>query len=52
MLARMALMQLLDDEPAVAHDGDVGAAHLAQLGGVDVDVDDLGVGGEGRRPCP
>ena len=28
--------------------GDVGAAHLAQLGGVDVDVDDLGVGGEGR----
>ena len=26
--------------------GDVGAADLAELGGVDVDVDDLGVGGE------
>ena len=38
--------QLLDDEPAVADDGHVGPADLAQLGGVDVDVDDLGVGGE------
>ena len=27
--------------------GDVGAAHLAELGGVDVDVDHLGAGGEG-----
>ena len=31
---------------AVADDRHVGAAHLAQLGGVDVDVDDLGVGRE------
>ena len=40
------LHQLLDHEPAVAHDGHVGPAHLAQLGGIDVGVDDLGVGGE------
>ena len=32
---------------AVAGDGHVGAADLAQLGRVDVDVDDLGVRGEG-----
>ncbi len=40
------LDQLLDDQAAVAHDRDVRAPDLAQLGGVDVDVDDLGVGGE------
>jgi hypothetical protein len=40
------LDELLDDQPAVAHDRDVGPPDLAQLGGVDVDVDDLGVGGE------
>ena len=39
--------ELLDHEPAVAHDRHVGAAHLAELGGVDVDVDDLRLGGEG-----
>src|SRR5258708_5501860 len=38
---------LLDDLAAVAGDPHVGDAHLAQLGRVDVDVDDLGVGGEG-----
>ena len=38
--------QLLDDEAAVAGDAGVGPAHLAQLGRVDVDVDDLGVRGE------
>ena len=45
------LDQLLDDEPAVADDRHVGPADLAQLGGVDVDVDDLGVGGEAVEPC-
>ena len=39
--------QLLDHQAAVAGDGHVGPAHLAELGRVDVDVDDLGVGGEG-----
>ena len=39
--------QLLDDEPAVTGDGDVGPADLVELGRVDVDVDDLGLGGEG-----
>ena len=43
---RDRLDQLLDDEPAVADDRHVGPADLAQLGGVDVDVDDLGLGGE------
>ena len=42
----IGLDELLDDEPAVADDRHVGAADLAQLGRVDVDVDDLGVGGE------
>jgi len=37
----------LDDQPAVARHADVGAAHLAELGRVDVDVDHLGFGGEG-----
>ena len=41
--------QLLDDDPAVADDRHVGPADLAQLGRVDVDVDDLGVGREGRH---
>jgi hypothetical protein len=36
--------ELLDDQPAVAGDAHVGLAHLAQLGRVDVDVDDLGLG--------
>ncbi len=40
------LHQLLDHEPAVADDRHVGPAHLAELGRVDVDVDDLGVGRE------
>jgi hypothetical protein len=31
----------------VAHDGQVGGAVLADLGRVDVEVDDLGVGSEG-----
>ena len=34
---------------AVADDRDVGPPHLAELGGVDVDVDDLGVRCERRR---
>ena len=38
--------ELLDDEAAVADDRHVGPADLAELGGVDVDVDDLGVGRE------
>ncbi len=45
------LDQLLDHQPAVAGDADVGPADLAELGRVDVDVDDLGVGRERRRPC-
>ncbi len=40
------LDQLLDDQTAVAHDRHVGPADLAQLGGIDVDVDDLRLGGE------
>ena len=43
------LQQLLDDEPAVADDRHVGPAHLAQLGGVDVDVNHLGTGRERVR---
>ena len=43
------LDELLDDQAAVADDRHVGAAHLALLGGVDVDVDDLGVGSERRH---
>ena len=46
------LHQLLGDEPAVADDRHVGPAHLALFGGIDVDVDDLGIGRERRRPCP
>src|SRR6266853_1198710 len=37
----------LDGRPAVGGDADVGPADLADLGRVDVDVDDLGQGGEG-----
>ena len=51
LLGAHRLHQLLDHEAAVAHDRHVGTADLAQLGGVDVDVDDLGVGRERRRPC-
>ena len=39
--------KLIDDQPAVAGDPHVGRADLAQLGRVDVDVDDLGLRGEG-----
>ena len=39
--------QLLDHDATVPGNADVGSPHLAELGGVDVDVDDLGVGGEG-----
>ena len=39
--------QLLDHQTAVAGDGDVGPTHLVELGRVDVDVDDLGLGREG-----
>ncbi len=40
--------ELFDHQPAVTDDRHVGAAHLALLGGVDVDVDDLGVRSERR----
>ena len=42
----IALTSSADDVAAVADDRHVGPAHLALLGRVDVDVDDLGVGGE------
>ena len=48
----MTADQLLDDEAAVADDRHVGTADLAELGGVDVDVDDLGVGGERAGTLP
>jgi hypothetical protein len=40
------LDEVLDDEAGVADDRHVGAADLAELGRVDVGVDDLGLGGE------
>ena len=40
------LVQLAKDALHVAHDGHVGGAVLADLGGVDIDVNHLGVGGE------
>ena len=40
------LHHLLDHDAAVTHDRHVGPAHLAELGRVDVDVDDLRVGRE------
>jgi hypothetical protein len=43
------LDDLLDDLLGVADDRHVGAADLALLGRVDVDVDDLGLGGERRH---
>ena len=43
--------QLGDDGAAVADDRHVGAAHLALLGRIDVDVDDLGLGGEAVEPA-
>ena len=43
--------QLGDDGAAVADDRHVGPAHLALLGGVDVDVDDLGLLGEAVEPA-
>jgi hypothetical protein len=45
-LGRSATTARLDDEAAVADDRDVGPAVLADLGRVDVGVDDLGVRGE------
>jgi hypothetical protein len=46
--SRIALIELLGDEAAVADDRHVGTADLALLGGIDVDVDDLGLGRERR----
>ena len=43
--------QLGDHGAAVADDRHVGPAHLALLGRVDVDVDDLGLGGEAVEPA-
>ena len=40
------LIQLVQHVPHIAHDGDVYSDVLADLGGIDVDVDDLGVGGK------
>ena len=45
------LDQLGDDLAAVADDRHVGGAVLADLGRVDVDVDDLGVRGERVAAC-
>ena len=42
-------LEVDEDVLQVAHDRHVGGADLADLGGVDVDVHDLGVGGEQRR---
>ena len=47
--AATALMQLADDLEHVADDRHVGGAVLGDLGGVDVGVDDLGLGGERRQ---
>ena len=44
-------MSSADHVLAVADDRHVGPAHLALLGRVDVDVDDLGVGGEAVDAC-
>jgi hypothetical protein len=41
------LIQLAEDELNVADDGYVDAHVLAYLGGVDIDMDDVGVGGKG-----
>ncbi len=43
-------VELGDDDLGVADDRHVGVADLADLGGVDVDVDHLGVRGEGIDP--
>ena len=43
------LDELLEDDPGVADDGDVGGPYLADLRGVDVDVDHLRLRGEGRH---
>jgi hypothetical protein len=43
------LDQLLDDSATVTHDRHVGTSDLAQLRRVDIDMDDLGVGGEGAH---
>ena len=43
--------ELVDDQAAVAGDGHVGVADLVELGRIDVDVDDLGLRGEGVDPA-
>ena len=43
----MQLVELDEDALDVADDGHFGRADLADFGGVDIDVDDFGVGGEG-----
>ena len=48
LLRLHGLDHLLDHRAHVAHDRHVGVADLAELGGIDVDVDDLGVGRERR----
>ncbi len=42
---------LVDDQAAVAGDRNIGVAHLVVLGRVDIDVDDLGLWGEGIHPA-
>ena len=51
VLGLHGLDQLFDDGPHVADDRHVGVPDLAELGRIDVDVDDLGVGREAWRPC-
>jgi hypothetical protein len=46
---RKLLDQLAQDVVGIAHDGDKGLDVLSDLGGVDVDVDDLGLGREVQR---
>ena len=48
VLGAHRLDELLDHRADVADDRHVGAPHLAELGGIDVDVNDLGVGCERR----
>ena len=55
-LAVDVLGQLLQHVLQIAHNRDMGGHILADLGGIDVDVDDLGAGGhltgQRPRPCP
>ena len=43
--------ELSSDPLGVTDDGNISRPHLADLGRVDVDVDDFGVGGEGVGGC-